>query len=385
MCGAAPARIAGCARAADAADAAEVVVEVDPSGERRARSPRASSAPSRRRRARHRRRSRVGWTRGSATAVSASRPSSRIAASTVASAVRSRVAPAEPIASSRPLASKTSVGAMRLSRWSPGCGSPCAMSDSPRRLFSCVSKPGSQTPAPTPREWVSTQARPCASTATTFVVCSPPSGAARTRRRARARARVDVSPRGGEDAAGARAPPRGRRASRRGAPVLDEDRVAPERAVAREVVRTSTSRPPQERLGERAAIDARGSFLGSASSVWTRPGWSRTSPSPSMRPSRVKSPRAALEREEPAEHLERSARASRGSGTPGAPARARARRGASTAAAEALPELAECRGKPGHGARRRTDRVRDELVAERDRQLGELAAPAGLRRTRRGS
>ena len=40
---------------------------------------------------------------------------------------------------------------------------------------------------------------------------------------------------------------------------------------------------------------------------------------------------------------------------------------------EPLPELAERRGKAGNRARRRSDRVDDELVAERDRQLGELA------------
>ena len=45
--------------------------------------------------------------------------------------------------------------------------------------------------------------------------------------------------------------------------VLDEDGIAPERPVAREVVRVHDHAVhTQERLGQRAAIDARGAFLG---------------------------------------------------------------------------------------------------------------------------
>ena len=45
----------------------------------------------------------MGWTRGLATASSGSSPSSRIPERTVESAVRSRVAPAAPIASDKPV------------------------------------------------------------------------------------------------------------------------------------------------------------------------------------------------------------------------------------------------------------------------------------------
>ena len=83
-------------------------------------------------------------------------------ASTVASAVRKRVAPADPIASSSPSASKARVGAMRLSRWSPGARLAVGDVGLAEQVVELESKPGSHTPAPTPSECVSTQARPCA-------------------------------------------------------------------------------------------------------------------------------------------------------------------------------------------------------------------------------
>ena len=47
---------------------------------------------------------------------------------------------------------------------------------------------------------------------------------------------------------------------------------------------------------------------------------------------------------------------------------------------EALPELAESGRKPRNGAGRRADRVDDELVAEGNRQLGELSLAGRNRR-----
>ena len=197
------------------------------------------------------------------------------------------------------------------------------MSDSPRRLFSWTSKPGSQTPAPTPSECVSTHARPWPSTATMFVVCSPPTRAwRRVPRRVRGRARQRSDPAASACAEAAPGLPRDRRAWRRVAPrtrrrsgratedgtrrdpQLPGRRRRPPGALRRAIRgRRSSPLPPPVPRGSRRARAERGS-----------------SPSLSVRPSRVK--RSAPRSREKSPPSISSVRACiSGSGTPD-PARA---------------------------------------------------------------
>ena len=67
--------------------------------------------------------------------------------------------------------SKTSVGAIMLCIRAPGTSGPRSRSASPSMLFRCRSRPGSQSPEPSPRLVVSTHALPSRSTVTRFVVC----------------------------------------------------------------------------------------------------------------------------------------------------------------------------------------------------------------------
>ena len=185
-------------------------------------------------------------------------------ASTIARAVRSLVAPAAPIASTSPWPSKASDGAILLWRWSPGRGSPNAMSDSPRRLFSCTSSPGTQTPAPTPSEWERTHALPAG---------VDRDHVGRVLRAVRIRLeRLDEGEhavRRGETTdlrePGEERGHTGEAAARRDAvPVEVHDRgVEPARPVVAQVAgREDDAVDAEDGLGERAAVCARGPFLG---------------------------------------------------------------------------------------------------------------------------
>ena len=277
---------------------------------------------------------------------------------------------------------------MRLSRWSPGCGSPCAMSDSPSRLFSCTSKPGSQAPAPTPSECVSTQARPCASTATMFVVCSPASGTGSNARTSASTRSVASAPgelrepreelgNAAETAAGRDAPPG----------VLDEHGVAPERAIAREIVgREHDAVHAEERLGERAAVHARSALLGERLERLHEAGLVQDVAFSEQASVPREELATAPERVELAEHVER-ARVHLGKRHAGAGERQRRlAEPRPRKAAEPFPQLAERPRQPGHGARRGADGVDDQLVAERDRELLDVSDCRTARlRTRPGS
>ncbi len=148
------------------------------SGGRRGPAPRAVRAPARRRPAR-RGSCRQGGRAGARRRASGSSPSSRIPASTVTSAVRSRVPPADPTASARPSSSKASVGAIIDSMRAPATRSPITRSLSPSMELRWRSKPrqpvaGAEAEAR--REHARAARR--ASTATTFVVCVSGPGAA---------------------------------------------------------------------------------------------------------------------------------------------------------------------------------------------------------------
>ena len=241
---------------------------------------------------------------------------------------------------------------MRLSRWSPGCGSPWAMSDSPRRLLSCVSKPGSQTPAPTPSQCVSTHARPCAVDRDHVRRVL---AAVRLRSRARRRARAPAPSLGepasagtGEELRDAREP-----ASRGYAPPPVYGTTTGSRQRGRYSARSSavntTPSTREERLRERAAIDARSALLGERLERLRRARAGRgESPASRVRPVAREELGAALERVEPAEHLER-ARVHRGQRNTGArqaraPARTSRFQGSRPSRSQSSPSAA---GSPG--------------------------------------
>ncbi len=77
-------------------------------------------------------------------------PSSRTPAATPTRAVRSRVPPAAPIASTGPSPSSAMLGAIMLCIRAPGSSTPTSRSVSPSMLFRCRSRPGSQSPEPRP-------------------------------------------------------------------------------------------------------------------------------------------------------------------------------------------------------------------------------------------
>ena len=181
-------------------------------------------------------------------------------ASTSVSAVRSRVPPAEPIASASPSASKASVGAIIELIRSPGTSSPTIRSTSPSMLFRCMSRPGSKSPEPRPRLVVKTHAFPSESTTDTLVVCVSGPLVSSTGSSARTRS-VSLKPRSG-GRRGSSCGQAGEAAAREHARarVVDLERIAPARLVRREVVRGHDAAPmPHERehgLGERAGVDA---------------------------------------------------------------------------------------------------------------------------------
>src|SRR5205085_668766 len=95
-------------------------------------------------------------------------------------AVRSRVPPAEPIASASAPPSKARLGAIMLSIRVPGTSRPRSRSVSPSMLFRWRSKPGKKSPEPRPRLVVRTHALPFASQTARFVVWPPPRASAKS-------------------------------------------------------------------------------------------------------------------------------------------------------------------------------------------------------------
>ena len=94
-------------------------------------------------------------------------------AATVTSAVRNRVPPAAPIASTGRFSSRAMLGAIMLCIRAPGRRAPTSRSTSPSMLFRWRSSPWSQSPEPSPRLVVRTHVLPSSSTATRLVVCPP--------------------------------------------------------------------------------------------------------------------------------------------------------------------------------------------------------------------
>ncbi len=163
--------------------------------------------------------------------------------------------------------------------------------------------------------------------------------------------------------------------------VRDDHRIAPHRAVAREIVRGEhDSVDMKERLCDRAAVHARGALVGNRFERLHQTGLLEdvtlaeraTVPSEQLG--------ATLERVERDEHLERARvhlrkRDARARQLERGLAEPRPRE-----PAEPLPELAECSGKSRNGARCGTDRVDDGLVSERDLDVREVAGAGRQRR-----
>ena len=273
---AAPARVTRATVPSHGADAAEVVVLRRPAAHRPARHAPAGRAPPRRRPARRAR----AWRRrdgsaGRVTAATGSSPSSRIDAATPTSAVLSRVPPAEPIASTSPSSSKARLGAIMLSIRAPGTSGTWRRSTSPSMLFRCRSSPGRKSPVPRPRLVVSTQALPSRVDDGRGSSCGPRERVRRGRRAARALAPARRAP-----AAAAAGPAPWERPR---APLRVRNRVpanvtstGPDQScfVASRSARVTAIAvdPVQQRLGERAVVDASRSLRGDDLECSRQPG-----------------------------------------------------------------------------------------------------------------
>ena len=250
------------------------------------------------------------------------------------------------------------------------------MSDSPSRLLSCTSKPGSQTPAPTPSECVRTHARPCAVDGHHVRRVLAAFGArlehVHEREHALGLRESGESGKPREELRDAREAATGRDAA---AVEVDGDGIAPDGAIVGEVrlsdddpVHTERA-PPRSSRGRRSQAPS----SASASSAWTDARLVEELArlqQPAVADEQLAAP---LEGVELAEHVERTLVHLGKHDTATGQVERRLAQPSPREPPETVPELAECSRKAGDGARRGTYRVHDELVAEGDGELGELA------------
>ena len=254
---AAAAWISGSAGARQQADAAEVVVLRRPAAHVQARRARARASACSSTPGSALTTSPARWNRGRSTASTGSRPSSRIPAATPTSAVRSRVPPAEPIASASPSPSSARLGAIMLCIRSPGASGSRTRSTSPSMLFRCRSRPGRKSPVPSPRLDVSTQTLPSASAGDEVRrVAVDGRPVERGEQRVHARGPVELAQRRQRGRA-TPARPRARARVRKRVPAYGTSTGAVQRGfVALQVGRRDRDAlDAEQRLGERAAIE----------------------------------------------------------------------------------------------------------------------------------
>ena len=176
-------------------------------------------------------------------------------------------------------------------------------------------------------------------------------------------------------------PPTDRRVSPRVDPGTHDQRLAPNRAVRREVFRVEDDAVHLEKRSRRAILGRQlaAPFLSKRLEGLHQAGLVEELACSKRAPVAREDLRTALQREELAEHLERRSvhlgkRNALGARAP--------ERGSHSRFHGSRPsrsgELTQRRGKARHGARRGTDRVHDGLVAEGDRELGELADADGI-------